>query len=75
MAPIVHGLEAEYYGKIKFSYLDIDDPRTEPFMRVLAAITRSEFYLLDGDGNILYRWYGYTEASSFREQFENALNP
>jgi len=75
MAPIVHGLEAEYYGKVRFTYLDTDDSRTEDFMRTLGAITQSEFYLLDADGNILYRWYGYTEAASFREQFERALNP
>ena len=75
MAPIVHGLEAEYYGKVRFSYLDIDDSLNEKFMRALGAITRSEFYLVDADGNILYRWYGYTDASSFREQFDQALNP
>ena len=75
MAPIVHGLEAEYYGRIKFSYLDIDDQRSEEFMRALGAITRAEFYLLDAAGNILYRWYGYTEAGSFREQFDKALAP
>jgi hypothetical protein len=75
MAPIVHGLEAEYYGRIKFNYLDIDDQRNEEFMRALGAITRAEFYLLDSAGNILYRWYGYTEATSFREQFDKALVP
>jgi hypothetical protein len=75
MAPIVHGLEAEYYGRVKFNYLDIDDQRNEQFLRALGAITRSEFYLIDADGNILYRWYGYTEASSFRDQFDKALSP
>ncbi len=25
MAPMVHGLEAKYFGKIKFTYLDADD--------------------------------------------------
>ena len=75
MAPIVHGLEAEYFGRIKFNYLDIDDQRNEQFMRALGALTRAEFYLLDATGNILYRWYGFAEAKSFREQFDKALAP
>jgi thioredoxin-related protein len=75
MAPIVHGLEAEYYDRLKFSYLDIDDRRNEEFMRSLGAITRAEFFLLDANGKTLYRWFGYTDASSFREQFDQALNP
>jgi hypothetical protein len=75
MAPVVHGLEAEYYGRIKFNYLDIDDQRTEPFLRALGAITRAEFYLIDGRGTIVYRWYGYVDGDDFRTQFDKALNP
>lgn len=75
MAPIVHGLEAEYYGRIKFNFLDIDDPRTKAFQRQLGSITRAEFYLVDGQGNIVNKWYGYTAAEDFRTAFDKALNP
>ena len=33
MAPMVHGLEAEYSGRIAFVYLDADDPRTREIQR------------------------------------------
>jgi len=75
MAPVVHGLEAEYYGRIKFNYLDIDDQRNQKFMRALGALTRAEFYLVDGDGNILHRWFGYTQADDFRAEFDKSLSP
>ncbi|MFN8427173.1 MAG: hypothetical protein U0X93_16930 [Anaerolineales bacterium] len=35
MAPMVHGLEAKYFGKIKFTYLDADDPNTRDFQQTL----------------------------------------
>lgn len=70
MAPIVHGLEAEYYGRIKFTYLDASDPATRDFQRTLGFSVQPEFYLLDGEGNVLYRWFGYQEEEFFREQFD-----
>ena len=74
MAPIVHGLEAEYYGRITFSYLDIDDPLTGPFLRELGAITRAEFYLLDGEGQMLRKWYGLVDPDDLRAAFDAALS-
>ena len=50
MAPIVHGLEARYYGKISFYYLDADDPATTEFQRQFGFRVQPEFYLLDGQG-------------------------
>lgn len=70
MAPIVHGLEAEYYGRIKFAYLDASDPATRDFQRTLGFSVQPEFYLLDAEGAILYKWFGYVEASTFRQQFD-----
>ena len=35
MAPIVHGLEVEYYNRINFVYLDVDDPANDNFLKQL----------------------------------------
>jgi len=35
MAPMVHGLEAEFSGRVKFNYLDANDPDTYAFKRAL----------------------------------------
>ena len=69
MAPMVHGLEAKYFGKIKFSYIDADDPNTFDFQSTLGFYYQPEFYLLDGNGNILKKWVGYPSDQQFEEVF------
>jgi len=69
MAPMVHGLEAKYFGKIKFSYLDADDPNTLDFQRALGFYYQPEIYLLDANGNLLQKWVGYTTEEEFETVF------
>jgi thioredoxin-like negative regulator of GroEL len=69
MAPMVHGLEAKYFGKILFSYLDADDPQTADFQRTLGFYYQPEIYLLDAEGKVLEKWVGYTS----QEQLETAF--
>lgn len=73
MAPMVHGLEAKYFGRIKFVYLDADDPNTLDFQRALGFYYQPEVYLLDGDGNVLQKWVGFTTEQEFEEVFAQYL--
>jgi hypothetical protein len=75
MAPMVHGLEAKYYGKIGFVYLDIDDPRNAEFRRYFGFRYQPEFYLVDGDGNVLKKWVGRVSAQEFETEFARWLEP
>jgi len=70
---MVHGLEAKYFGQIQFIYLDADDIGTEPFQRQLGFFYQPEVYLLDGDGNVLKKWVGFTSEDQFEEEFANYL--
>jgi len=70
---MVHGLEAEYYGKIKFSYLDADDPRTDVFQRELGFYYQPEFYLLDANGEVLKKLVGFVSEDEFRNLFKANL--
>jgi thioredoxin-related protein len=70
MAPMVHGLEAEYFDKVKFSYLDADDPRTDVFQRMLGFYYQPEFYLMDANGNVLKKMVGYVSENEFRSTFD-----
>jgi len=74
MAPMVHGLEAKYFGKIKFTYLDADDPQTRDFQRTLGFQYQPEIYLLDGNGNLLKKWVGFTTAEQFETEFAKYVN-
>lgn len=73
MAPMVHGLEAEYFGRIKFSYLDADDPGTDVFQRTLGFYYQPEFYFLDGEGNLIKKLVGYISEDEFRTMFDESL--
>jgi hypothetical protein len=73
MAPMVHGLEAKYFGKIKFTYLDADDPRTFDFQRALGFYYQPEVYLLDANGNQLMKWVGFTTEEEFESGFAQYL--
>ena len=70
---MVHGLEAEYYGKIKFAFLDVDDPNTDTFQRTLGFAYQPELYLLDGDGKVLKKFIGYVSEDDLRSTFEQYL--
>jgi len=73
MAPMVHGLEAEYFGKVKFSFLDADDPRTDGFQRALGFYYQPELYLLDGNGKVLEKFVGFTDEGQLRRTFDQYL--
>lgn len=73
MAPIVHGLEEKYGEKIRFVYIDIDDPQNSKLRRELGVGWPPVFYMLDGDGNILDRRYLYKETEVLEEIFIKAL--
>ena len=66
---MVHGLEAKYLGRIKFAFLDADDPNTFDFQQALGFQYQPEFYLLDGNGNLLQKWVGYTSEQDFEAVF------
>ncbi len=73
MAPMVHGLEVEYYGKVKFTYLDADDPRTDVFQQALGFYYQPEFYLLDANGNLIKKLIGFISEEEFRKLFDENL--
>jgi hypothetical protein len=70
---MVHGLEAKYFGQIKFSYLDADDPRTDGFQRALGFYYQPELYLLDANGQVLKKWVGYVTQEQLEEVFVQYL--
>jgi hypothetical protein len=73
MAPIVHGLEAEFEAQVTFTYLDQDDSRTRDFQKALSYRFPPAMYLLDGEGKILRRWFGPVTEANLRLALEVAL--
>ncbi len=70
---MVHGLEAKYVNRIRFAYLDADDPRTFDIQRALGFHYQPEFYLLDGSGSVLMKWVGYITENELEQAFTENL--
>jgi len=68
----VHGLESEFFGRVGFSYLDIDDPETEEFKRELGFRYQPHLFLVDGNGNVLEQWVGGVPEDVLRAALERA---
>lgn len=58
MAPIVHGLEAQYGDRIDFLYLDIADTANQPAMAALGFDRTPHFILLTPAGQPVRAWSG-----------------
>lgn len=69
MAPVVHALEDRYGERIRFVYLDIDDPQNSLFKSLINDRLPPLFYLLDGQGNVLAEWQGFVPAAEFESAF------
>jgi thioredoxin-like negative regulator of GroEL len=73
MAPIVHGLEAKYAGRIGFVYLDIDDGNTAQFKKALGYRLQPNIFLLDKDGNVIQQWLGAVPAAELDAALQAAI--
>ena len=73
MKPIVHGLEARYGDRIQFTYLDIDDSRTDGLKTALGFRVQPQYFLLDGSGNVVKEWFGLVPEEELAAAFEGAL--
>ena len=69
----MHGLEARYGERVAFVYLDIDDPATDPFKRQLGYVYQPHLFLLDGQGNLLSQWLGFTTEAELEAALLEAI--
>lgn len=70
---MVHGLEVEYFDKIDFIYLDVDDRQTNSFKNLLGYRYQPHLFLLDEQGNIVQQWVGYITHEELKLAFDRAL--
>jgi len=73
MAPVVHGLETEYAGKIDFLYLNVADARNTDAKRTLGFKATPHFFLLSADGAPRDTLQGVVPADSVRAALDRLL--
>ncbi len=74
MAPVVHGLESQYFGQVDFAYLDIDDSANSALMKEFEFRYQPMFVLVDGNGTHLKTWFGAVHKADFEAEFAKAIN-
>ena len=58
MAPIVHGLRVKWSEQVNFIFLDILDRNSGELKKALGYRGIPQFFLVDGNGEILEQWIG-----------------
>ena len=72
MAPVVHGLEQEYTGRIDFLYLNVAEARNDSAKRALGFTSTPHFFFRSADGSTVTAMQGIVPGDSVRRAL-NAL--
>jgi len=71
---MVHGLEKAYGERIAFIRVNILHPESASLMDQFSFSATPEFYLVDGQGEILGAWDEGVEEAELQQAFDQALN-
>jgi|GEM_PF-719056 len=69
-APIVHGLEADYWGDVDFIYLDREEAVNKDVVDLFGIRYQPVFILLDAEGNFVEQWFGAVNEASLRDALD-----
>ena len=75
MAPVVHGLEKQYAGRVDFLYLNIADAVNAEAKRTLGFKSTPHFFFLRADGTPVDTLQGVVPADSVRANLDRLLRP
>jgi thioredoxin-like negative regulator of GroEL len=73
MAPVVHGLERQYEGRMDFVYLNIAEARNDSAKRALGFRATPHFFLLNARGEALGSMRGVVPVDSLRGALDRLL--
>lgn len=67
------GLEDTFDGQVDFILLDWDDQSADAQREALNITARTQYVLVDPDGNVVQRWYGLLSESQVQADIEAAI--
>ena len=74
MAPVVHGLEKQYEGRIDFVYLNVTVARNDSAERALGFRSTPHFFFLRSDGSTSDAAQGVIPGDSVRLRLDRLLS-
>ncbi len=75
MAPVVHGLEKQYEGRIDFLYLNIAEARNDSAKRAFGFRSTPHFFLVEPTGVPRESMRGVVSVDSLRGALDRLLVP
>lgn len=73
MAPVVHGLEKQYAGRVDFLYLNVADARNDSAERALRFVSTPHFFFLRDDGTATREMQGVVTGNRLRDAIQELL--
>jgi hypothetical protein len=71
--PVVNGLEATFSDRIDFFHLNVDTPDEFAVANEYELMRRSQYTLIDADGNIVKTWFGLLDEEQMTAELNNIL--
>lgn len=73
LRPSVHALEAEYWGRVDFVYLDREADDNRDIVSQFGVRGQPVFFLLEPDGTIVRQWFGYADPAELAASMDEYL--
>ena len=70
---MVHGLEAEYWGRVDFVYLDREAADNQGVTQRYGIRAQPILILVEPDGTEVQRWFGFVTADQLRASIDGYL--
>ena len=74
MAPVVHGLEQKYAGRVDFVYLHTGEARTKEAQQRLGLKSTPHIMLIHADGTKFREWTGVQAEALLSAGLDELLN-
>lgn len=68
------GLEDTFDGRVDFIILDWDDMSLDAQREALNITARTQYVLVDPEGNVVQRWYGILNENQIEDEIEGILS-
>lgn len=69
----MNGLAQRYGDRIDFIDMDIDKPETQPARQRFNMLQRSQYALIDPQGNVIQRWFGLLDEAQVAAYLDQYL--
>ncbi|MBI5667546.1 MAG: hypothetical protein HZC41_06020 [Chloroflexi bacterium] len=67
------GLAQQFGDRVDFIKLDIDKPETLGIRQQFNLVQRSQYALVDAQGNIVQRWFGFLDEAEVQQYLNDYL--